>query len=407
MGPCTRPGFDGRPELRPVGGGDAESDRGAGGAESLARGEDDRDHGALALLTELIFEGLGHIADHTSECTSYFYSSPSLGCAAPGLRRRSLVGRPLPGPGRFHEPVSPFRRGGRAGPVLRPEGERPRATSHRRERAARCQSASDSASSEDSAAEKPSSASWSRRHSSRLSSMRISTLGTVTRRSVGGQSSSAAASATPGRGLGRNRSAEWASPAVSGRVTPGLQKPSWSPSRRCSRTSGETRWGLALDDFVDLENLRITREHDADVVQHRHEAFAERVELLPRVPDLADSELPVRNEGDVVLSSFGGQSPAFSRRRLVSSYCSGSHTRRAREADKDALVLRSSMLRVADSGMVVATRGLLRWIAPDRAALQTEHLYCGSLAWRARNLSQKNIWNGITLSSCAPADRGE
>lgn len=69
MRPCARPGFDGRPELRPVGGGDAEPDRGAGGAEGLARGKDHRDHGVLALLTELILEGFGHIAHHTFECT--------------------------------------------------------------------------------------------------------------------------------------------------------------------------------------------------------------------------------------------------------------------------------------------------------------------------------------------------
>jgi len=75
MRPRARPGFDGRPELRPVGGGDAEPDRGAGGAEGLPRGEDHRDHGVLALLTELIFEGFGHIARHTSECTSYFQCS--------------------------------------------------------------------------------------------------------------------------------------------------------------------------------------------------------------------------------------------------------------------------------------------------------------------------------------------
>jgi hypothetical protein len=32
----------------------------------VARGEDHRDHGVLALLTELIFEGFGHIAHYTS-----------------------------------------------------------------------------------------------------------------------------------------------------------------------------------------------------------------------------------------------------------------------------------------------------------------------------------------------------
>jgi hypothetical protein len=171
MRPCARPGFDGRPDLRPVGGGDAEPDRGAGGAEGLARGEDHRNHGVLTLLTELILEGFGHIAHHTFECTSYFHCSQASGRAAPGSCGGASQGDPFPGPGVLRAGVS-FRRGARA--------------------AARCQSASDSASSEDSAAEKPSSANRSRRHSSSLSSLRISTLGTVTRRSVGAHSSRAA-----------------------------------------------------------------------------------------------------------------------------------------------------------------------------------------------------------------------
>jgi hypothetical protein len=74
MRPGARPGFDGRPELRPVGGGDAKPDRGAGGAEGFAGGEDHRDRGVLALLTELIFEGVGHMALHPSE------SSPASSC---------------------------------------------------------------------------------------------------------------------------------------------------------------------------------------------------------------------------------------------------------------------------------------------------------------------------------------
>jgi hypothetical protein len=64
MRPGARPSFDGRPELRPVGCGDAEADRGAGGTEGLARGEDHRDLGGLALLTDLIFEGIGQVALH-------------------------------------------------------------------------------------------------------------------------------------------------------------------------------------------------------------------------------------------------------------------------------------------------------------------------------------------------------
>src|SRR5437868_14101108 len=60
---------------------------------------------------------------------------------------------------------------------------------------------------------------------------------------------------------------------------------------------------LALDDVVDLEHLGLTRL-DPDVLQHRHQALAEGVELLARVPDLADSELAVGLEGDVVLESL-------------------------------------------------------------------------------------------------------
>jgi hypothetical protein len=64
MRPGARPSFDGRPELCPVGCEDAEADRGAGGTEGLTRGEDHRDLGGLALLTELIFEGIGQVALH-------------------------------------------------------------------------------------------------------------------------------------------------------------------------------------------------------------------------------------------------------------------------------------------------------------------------------------------------------
>jgi len=39
---------------------------------------------------------------------------------------------------------------------------------------------------------------------------------------------------------------------------------------------------------VDLEGLRLARKLDSGFGQHRHEALTERLELLPRVPDLAD-----------------------------------------------------------------------------------------------------------------------
>src|SRR3954449_2183622 len=60
---------------------------------------------------------------------------------------------------------------------------------------------------------------------------------------------------------------------------------------------------LALDDVVDLEDLGLTGL-DPSVFQYRHEALAERVELLPRIPDLTDDELAVRFEGDVELESL-------------------------------------------------------------------------------------------------------
>ena len=48
-------------------------------------------------------------------------------------------------------------------------------------------------------------------------------------------------------------------------------------AERVARRAGR----LALGDVVDLENLRITRELDPNIAQHRHEELAERVELLP------------------------------------------------------------------------------------------------------------------------------
>src|SRR5436190_3125773 len=60
---------------------------------------------------------------------------------------------------------------------------------------------------------------------------------------------------------------------------------------------------LAADDVVDLEHLGRARV-DPNVLQDRHEALTEGIELCLRVPDLADSELPARFEGDVELESF-------------------------------------------------------------------------------------------------------
>ena len=48
--------------------------------------------------------------------------------------------------------------------------------------------------------------------------------------------------------------------------------------------------GLALDDVVNVEHLRLAFELDANVGQYRHQTLTERVELFPRIPNFADSE---------------------------------------------------------------------------------------------------------------------
>src|SRR5438270_7866040 len=93
---------------------------------------------------------------------------------------------------------------------------------------------------------------------------------------------------------------------------------------------------LALDDVVDLEHLGLARKLDPDVLKHWHKALTERVELLARVPDLADSEVAVRLEGDVILESL--RQPVA---RLLEAadgvvVLFGSHTGRGREASKQA-----------------------------------------------------------------------
>ena len=59
---------------------------------------------------------------------------------------------------------------------------------------------------------------------------------------------------------------------------------------------------------MDLEHFRLPDERDPDFVEDRHEAGAERLQLLAGVPDLADPEAAVGDEGDVVLEPVGGNS---------------------------------------------------------------------------------------------------
>src|SRR6266516_1740964 len=78
--------------------------------------------------------------------------------------------------------------------------------------------------------------------------------------------------------------------------------------------------------------------------------------------------LPLDLKATWYSSPSGSQSPDFSRRRMVSSYCSvvtlDVGAKRAR-----MLVFRASMTGAADE-LVVAIDGLLRMDAPDRADLQ-------------------------------------
>src|SRR6266566_2643407 len=97
-------------------------------------------------------------------------------------------------------------------------------------------------------------------------------------------------------------------------------------------------------------------------------------------------------------SPSGSQSPDFSRRRMVSSYCSvvtlGAAVKRAR-----MLVLRASMTGVAD-GTVVAIRGLLVWMPLTKPTYNRTRLT--TLAWRARILSQKALPNVAGLHPSLP-----
>jgi hypothetical protein len=108
---------------------------------------------------------------------------------------------------------------------------------------------------------------------------------------------------------------------------------------------------------VDLEHLGLARQLDPKVLQQRHKTLTERLELLSRVPDLADSEVAVRTEGDVVLKSLRQPVAGLLRRRMLSSYCSvvtlGAAVKRTR-----MLVERSSLLGVTGSGIPKLAAGV-------------------------------------------------
>ena len=61
---------------------------------------------------------------------------------------------------------------------------------------------------------------------------------------------------------------------------------SWIPRSARPRRLLRAR-GLALDDVVHLKHFRLARV-DPQLSENRAQALSKRVELLPRIPDLAD-----------------------------------------------------------------------------------------------------------------------
>lgn len=81
----------------------------------------------------------------------------------------------------------------------------------------------------------------------------------------------------------------------------GSRWPCWSGSSPSGGQPPRLPARRALLRGVDLEYLRLARELDSDFGQNRHETLAERLELLPRVPDLAHPQVLPRAEADVVV----------------------------------------------------------------------------------------------------------
>src|SRR6266576_2186456 len=101
------------------------------------------------------------------------------------------------------------------------------------------------------------------------------------------------------------------------------------------RSTGLAVRSLALDDVVDLEHLGLASKLDPQVLQQRHQALAERIEVLARVPDLADSEVPVRPEGDVVLESLRQPVAGFLETADGFVVLGGNHIAGGRKAGED------------------------------------------------------------------------
>src|SRR5690242_6343763 len=86
---------------------------------------------------------------------------------------------------------------------------------------------------------------------------------------------------------------------------------------------------------MNLDDLRWPGKLDAGGREDRHEPFTERLELLLRVPDLADPEAATRTESDVIVEPIRRKLARCldARHRLV--VLLGCQARRSGKADKD------------------------------------------------------------------------
>ena len=91
---------------------------------------------------------------------------------------------------------------------------------------------------------------------------------------------------------------------------------------------------LAPDDVVDLEYLGLAWLY-ADICQYGHKALAKRLELLPRVPDLANAEVAICAEADVVIHPLRGKVAGLRQATDTFVVLLGGQGRRG-EADDDA-----------------------------------------------------------------------
>jgi hypothetical protein len=81
----------------------------------------------------------------------------------------------------------------------------------------------------------------------------------------------------------------------------------WSAVAKSLRGSRILGGGPALAELVNLEDLWRAAGTERDVRHHRHDAqlLAVCLELLRRIPKLADTQVPFGTEADVVFKAVG------------------------------------------------------------------------------------------------------